>query len=450
MPRREQLPLDAVRTDLLAIDELFVVRGLGDSDNYEAWQYEYEEKPDCCPVCSGKEIKVQNKFSRIYTDYIIEDNMPRIIDLKYHFYKYRCKNPDCGRVFQTEISFATVNDHVTHRLEDKIAELVIGGSSYEEISRNAFNNQLTRQAVGQIFVRWVHARNENRKTKGQHNIIGAITGNTDRDVYTMIFACKKEKDEQGTIALRIYVLDILLGVETDSIVASLRRYGNNTTHFILTDCNPTVYSAAKEALPKAVHIIPAELWVKLVRQDYVDYIQPSLRWLPYRNKMDLMLQQRPPDKEYTDPLLKRMFDVREGLEVTYTDYQNIVDKITDREVRWNINELDQIPEDMYDPVFREQMSATMIQYKEYREEIAREAENWEIVPETLLFQTDRLEELIRGRRTFSEEALQAAVLYSIKSDTEDPQDWQGVRIEEIIKKMSELHRDGRRRNNDYE
>ncbi len=441
MARRVLRPVDSGRTEQLAMDELFVVKGKGDTDHYVAWLYNYDEFPKECPACGGNRMMVHDRFPRTYMDYIIEEGVPRIIHLDYQFYKYRCLNHECGRIFPAEITFATVNDNVTHRLEDKIAELVIAGQSYEDICL-FFRNQISRQGIGQIFNRWVNKRNESRKTKELPEIIGAITGSTDKAEYTMIFCCHEENNTQV-----IRILDILLGIDSDCIIASLRRFGSSSTRFILTDCNPTVYAAAKEALPKSIHIIPAELWFKLVRNDYVDYIHPSLRWLPYKRKLELMIDPRAKDEENTDPQLKRMFEARPGLETTYNDYQNLMEKIMNREIRWTIDELDETLEDLYDPVLREHMGATMVQYKEYRREIAEQQEHWRIVPETLLFQTDTLEKLISKRRTFSEEALQAAVLYSIESDLEN---WQGIKIEEIIRKLTELQENSRRSNYEYE
>ena len=109
--------------------------------------------------------------------------------------------------------------------------------------------------------------------------------------------------------------------------------------------------------------------------------------------------------------------------------------------------MDDIRGELDDMKFCEQMDPTFLQYSEYRSEIARQEEHREVVPETLLFQTDRLEELIGERSIFSEEALQAAVLYSVDAD---PENWQGIKIEEIIKKLTELQKGSRRRNDDYE
>ena len=125
MAKRVIRSVDQTRTELLAIDELFVLKGEGDAGHYIAFLYDYNVPPECCPVCGETRLKAHNLFPRTYTDYIMEENTPRVIELEYRFYKYRCLNPDCGRVFPADISFASVNSKVTNRMENKIADAVI-------------------------------------------------------------------------------------------------------------------------------------------------------------------------------------------------------------------------------------------------------------------------------------------------------------------------------------
>lgn len=433
MARRTHRHEDPARTEILAIDELFVEKGKGNQDFY--YTYLYDDIPECCPVCGGKEIKTHNLFSRNYTDYIIENGSPRIITQIYEFYKYRCLNPDCNRVFSADINFATIHDNVTRRLEDKIAEMVISGYSYGGVS-SSFQERLSRQAVGQIFNRWVRYRDEQRITSESPQVIGATTGLTDKGEYALIFSC-----DDG-----IRVLDILLGIDSDRITASLRRFGKNAVKCILTDCNPTIYAAAKEALPNALHIIPAEMWFRLVRNDFIEYTHPMLRWVPVKNKENAILEPRAPDEMNRSYDMRRIIGARKNLERPYNNFHTLREAITNREIRWFVQELDEWP-DSIDPGFREQLTATLIQYNEYRAEITQHQEHPEFVPENLLLATDRLEELIKARRSFSEEALQAAVLYSIETDLKN---WQGIPIEKIIVKLTRLQESRKRKEYDYE
>ncbi len=436
MAKRISRPVESARTDLLAIEELFVVKGKGDENNYVAWLN--DEIPDCCPACLGKEFRNHNLFSHTYTDYIKDDNGIRIITLRYEFYKYRCLNPECGRIFAKEIPFAAGRDNVTSRLEKLIADSVIHGSSYEEIS-NGFDGKLSRQAVGQIFNRWVHERDDRRTLVKLPEIIGVITGQLEENKYVLIISCDND----------IRILDIMLGVDSSRILASLRRFGSNVSKCVLSDCDPTVYAAVKEALPGALHIIPAEMWLKLVREDFTLLSHDIMRWAEprIRNKQELVLAPKVADEQYTSVELKRIFDARPQLKEPYQDYHYLRDLIMNRDFSWDITELDQWPEGI-DYGFREQLSSTILQYDLYREEISRQQEHPEYVPDNLLSATDRLETVIQNRRSFSDEVLRAAVLYSIESDLEQ---WLGLEIEEVIRKLNELQNGSRRRNiYDYE
>ena len=53
MARRSRREEDSRRTELLAIDELFVLKGTGDENTFHAWLY--DDRPDCCPFCDGAE-----------------------------------------------------------------------------------------------------------------------------------------------------------------------------------------------------------------------------------------------------------------------------------------------------------------------------------------------------------------------------------------------------------
>ncbi len=431
MPQRVHRREDQARTDLLALNELIVLKGKGDPDHFYAWLDDLA--PEHCPLCNGSEIKVQNLFSHTYTDCIMEGTAPRVISLTYEFYKYRCKNPECRHIFAPEITFASVNSNLTRRLEKQIASMVIEGQSYASIA-SSFREMITRQAVGQNFNRWITARNEQRMLRKPPSVIAAITGQTEKEDYTLTLSC-----DEG-----IRILDILLGVDTDRIAASLKRFGSPESRFVLTDCNPTVYEAAKEALPKALHIIPAEMWLKLVRRDFIEYARGPLRWLQIRNKLDLLLEAKANSEENTPPNLRKIFSSRPELKDPYDDYHYLRDIIFNREIQWHINELDEWPAGI-DDAFRDQLSATLIQYREYREEIARHEDHRDCVPVTLLASTDRLEELIRSRRCFSEEVLQAMVLYSTEND---PDRWEGVGIADVINKLSSLPESSRR--NEYD
>lgn len=83
MAQRVQRREDQARTDLLALDELFVVKGKGDSSFFYGWPYDLS--PDSCPFCGGNSFRVPNLFSHTYIDCILEGGIPHIITLIYTF-----------------------------------------------------------------------------------------------------------------------------------------------------------------------------------------------------------------------------------------------------------------------------------------------------------------------------------------------------------------------------
>ena len=106
MARRSRREEDSRRTELLAIDELFVLKGKGDENTFHAWLY--DDRPDCCPFCDGAEMKVQGHFFRQYADVIRLGESLKIIDLVYEFFKFHCQRDSCRRIFSAKITFASV------------------------------------------------------------------------------------------------------------------------------------------------------------------------------------------------------------------------------------------------------------------------------------------------------------------------------------------------------
>ena len=151
---------DNVRTKQLDQKELFVLKGKGGENYFYAWLQESEI--ESCPRCNGKAIKMHDLFSKTYKDLIIKENDSFVVTLEYGFHKFRCLNSECRHIFAKEIHFASRNDNVTYRLENEIARQVTSDLSYGAIS-DQLQSSVTRQAVGQIFNRWVRKKDELRK-----------------------------------------------------------------------------------------------------------------------------------------------------------------------------------------------------------------------------------------------------------------------------------------------
>ena len=426
MARRSRREEDSRRTELLAIDELFVLKGKGDENTFHAWLY--DDRPDCCPFCDGAEMKVQGHFFRQYADVIRLGESLKIIDLVYEFFKFHCQRDSCRRIFSAKITFASVQDNVTYRLENKIAELVIRGRTYAGVCAE-IQEGLSRQAVGQIFNRWTASRADRRKLLAPPRVIAAVTGRTASGEYTLILSC-----DDG-----IRVLDVLLGIDSVRVTDALRRYGQGVSACVITDCDPTVFAAAEEALPKALHIVPAEMWFRQVREDFRDYSRSSLRWVPVARKEEHLMAPPPRGQEAYPLDLRRIFEARPGLKEPYKDYHYLEDAVTNREVRWAQEELDAWPEGL-DADFRRSMETSLLQYQVYRPYIHSQEENRDLVPENLLSATDQLEFQLGRRHVFSENVLRALLLFSLNADLDR---WTGVPIEDLINHLDSMSETGK-------
>lgn len=411
---------DEERTALLGQDKLFVQNGKGGANYYYAWLKEPEVER--CPICGGEVIRIQDLFSKTYQELICEGGRKRVIQLQYNFYKWRCLNSDCRHIFAKEIDFASRLDNVTYRLEDEIAHRVMENNSYGKIHMQ-FQESVSRQAIGQIFNRWVYKKDELRKTQTSPSKIAILSGKTDKDYYTILISL-----DDG---IKIY--DILFGVNTLEIAATIRAIGIDNITTVLSDCNPTIISAIKDNLPDALHIIPVEYWFDLVTDDFAYFSHEKLKWNPTPNK-DILVLTSQSKLGYRVSALKRLLNERPAVKKPYDDYNRLRDIISRRDELWVYDELIEWTESV-DGEFKEQLITTIIQLKEYRNEIEAHVLNHNDVPEQLHYFTSRLEELIQPLRTFSTEVLRARVLYSADAELND---WRGVPIDAAIKAIENM------------
>lgn len=418
MARRIVRLWDEERTNMLACDELFVQKGKGNDDYYTAFLQEQEVEK--CPVCGNEAIKLQDLFSKTYIDLIQKNGKDRIISLNFEFYKYRCQNAECRHIFAKEIYFASKYDNVTFRLEEKIADYIRRDNSYAQIC-NCFSGAITRQAVGQIFNRWVHRKDESRKIKYPPKKLAVVTGKTDKDFYTIFLNL-----DDG-----IRVMDILFGINSDDISSVLRKIGSNAK-IVVTDCNSTLVDTVKTTLPEALHIISADYWFKLVTDDFAELSHDMMKWCTVAGKDKLILQ---PESElgYRVSDRDRILVSRPDVKEPYEAFNRLRNIIFNREELWIYDELTEWLETV-PQVFKDCLSTTAFQLKVYQKEIEAHSDHRDAVPENLLRVTDRLEEMIINQRTFSEEVLKARVLYNFPADVGD---WRGVPIEEVLKKLQE-------------
>lgn len=424
MAKRKMRHWDEERTSILDQPELFVQKMRGSKHYLYAWLQEPEVEK--CPICGGKVIKIHDLFSKTYRELIYEENKPVAVLLEYEFHKFRCLNPECHHIFAKKIRFASRNDNVTYRLEDKIARMVMEGNSYGQISE-LFDESLTRQAVGQIFNRWVRKKDELRVVQNPPAAIAILSGLLDKDRYTIILSLDRD----------IHIFDILYGVRANDIAAVFRRIGITNIKTVISDCTPTIVETIKDYLPEALHIIPGEFWLKLVEDDFREFALDAIRWSPIRDKEQLIIM--PPSeivrRKYD---LDRLLDAKLSVRQPHSDINRLRGIIASQEEMWVYEELAEWVETV-DPVFGDCLSATITQLELHRPEIEAHTQNRECVPERLYPLANRIEKLISNKRTFSAEVLRARVLYSSNISEEDLQDWHGIPVEDAIAALDTLN-----------
>lgn len=419
MARRSKRLWDDDRTELLDHAELWVEKGKGGRNYFRAWLVESDV--DTCPLCGSNVIKVQDLFSKTFNDLICDNGQKRVITLEYRFYKWRCLNEKCRHIFAREIDFATKYDNVTHRLEDEIARLVIDGRSYGRISEQ-FDGSITRQAVGQIFNRWVRSRDEQRKLLHPPQHLAVLSGETGKDRYTVFLNL-----DDG-----IRVFDILYGVDSGDIAAIFRQLDGTMVETVISDCDPVIAAAVKDHFPNAVHIIPVDFWFKLVAADFASLAHDRIKWCSVYNKNTLIMM---PEAELglRSGDLKRLLAMRPSIQQAHADFARLRDMISRRDELWVYDELVEWIESV-DPDFQQELSVTEYQLGYYRQEIEAHMNHRDAVPERLYRLTSRLEEILCKQRTFSTEVLKARVLYAQNADL---QDWRGIPIENIISALED-------------
>lgn len=412
---------DEERTELLDQSELFVQEGRGGEYYYYAWLQEPEV--ETCPLCSCKAIKMQDLFSKTYQELIRRGDKFTVVTLEYGFHKFRCMNNECRHIFAKEIHFASRNDNVTYRLENEIARLVMSDLSYGVIS-DQLQSSITRQAVGQIFNRWVRKKEELRKTQSPPTNIAIISGLTDKDKYTLILNL-----DDG---IRVY--DALYGVQSSDIAAAIRRIGTENIKTVLTDCDPTIVETVKDYLTNAVHIIPVYYWFKLVSDDFAVFTHDRIKWCTVPDKDNLILQPET-DLGFRVSNLERLFRERPAVKLPHRKFNDLRLLINNRDEMWVFEELVEWVSGL-DSDFRNELSTTIDRLYLHREEIEAHVQHRELVPEQLFKFTESMENYILNMRTFSAEVLRARVLYSTDADLLN---WSGVPIADVLTALDNLN-----------
>lgn len=419
MGKRIRRRWDEERTDLLGQPELSVERGKGSPDYFYGWNQDSDV--EACPLCGGQVIKMQDLFSKTYRDIICENGKKRVISLEYGFHKWRCLNDQCRHIFAKEIEFASKYDNVTYRLEEEIASKVMQGYTYGEIY-NQLQDSISRQAVGQIFNRWVRKKEELRRMQSTPSRLAIISLATEKDRCVLFLNL-----DDG-----VKIFDALYGVNSAEIAAVIRKLDATKVQTIITDCEEIIVAAAKDFFPNAIHIIPVELWFKLVTADFEAYSHEVLKWCAVRDKdFKIMIPIAALGPMVVD--LQEIFEARPAIRQPYEAYNALRETIYDRDELWVYEELLEWSASVGGE-FGDYLSVTIMQLKHYRQEIENHVHYREEVPEPLSRQINWLENDLKYERFFSTEAIKAKLLYGVQADLKH---WTGIPMGDVLGYLSE-------------
>ena len=419
MGKRIRRRWDLDRAELLGQPELSVERGKGGPDYFYGWNLDPDV--DACPLCGGKVIKMQDLFSKTYKDIINDNGKKRVVTLEYGFHKWRCLDDRCRHIFAKEIDFASKYDNVTYRLEEEIASKVMQGHTYGEIF-NQLQGSISRQAVGQIFNRWVRKKEDLRKLQSTPSRLAIISAATEKDRCVLFLNL-----DDG-----IKIFDVLYGINSGEIAAVIRKLDMAKVKTVLTDCEEIIVAAAKDFFSGAVHIIPVEFWFRLVTADFEAYSHDVLKWCAVSGK-DYKIMMLPAVLGPMISDLQQIFAARPAIQQPYADYNILREIISNRDELWVYDELLEWC-DSIGSEFREHLSVTIMQLQHYRQEIENHVHYREEVPEPLSRLVDMLEIDLKSERFFSTETVKAKLLYGVQADLEH---WTGIPIGDVLESLSE-------------
>ena len=419
MGKRIRRRWDLDRAELLGQPELSVERGKGGPDYFYGWNLDPDV--DACPLCGGKVIKMQDLFSKTYKDIIDDNGKKRVVSLEYGFHKWRCLNDQCRHIFAKEIEFASKYDNITYRLEEEIASKVMSGHTYGEIYYQ-LQGSISRQAVGQIFNRWVRKKEELRKMQSTPSRLAIISVTTEKDRCVLFLNL-----DDG-----IKIVDVLYGINSREISAVIRTLDTAKVETIITDCEEIIVAAAKDFFPGAIHIIPVEFWFRLVREDFAVFAHDILKWCAVPNKEEKIMTR----KAALGPLaadIEPIFEARPAIRQPYEDYNTLWEIISNRDELWVYEELLEWCDSLGD-IFKEQLSVTIMQLQHYQREIENHVHYREEVPEPLGRAIDWLEDELQQLRFFSTETIKAKLLYGVQTDLEH---WTGIPMGDVLEYLLE-------------
>lgn len=279
MSRRIKEPaIDETRTQQLGIAELLVQADCGDDFIYCAFP-KTNSNPRC-PRCGSSDTIVHLTRTRILRDILPDTQEPiRFIELHFTCRSYQCSK--CKNVFTPNYEFALPRSRLTRRFEDFLVR--------ESISHSLSDvSEITNSAISPAAIKILIDRWEQEKAVSQPPL---YTGET------LCLLAYQNSQTLGLLVLtvdngNIYLADVLSETGSETIRTLLRKMELGKVRQVITDLTESVWEGLEERLPNINRLIDPGTYYSLVQEQLYELAKQKTRWLPMRDKMNVIMTPR--------------------------------------------------------------------------------------------------------------------------------------------------------------
>lgn len=310
MSRRIKEPaIDEIRTKKLGIPELLVQADCGDDFIYCA--FPKANSIPLCPRCGSFDTTVHLTHTRVLRDILPDVQEPlRFIELHITCRSYQCSK--CKNVFTPNYEFAWPKSRLTRRFEDFLVR--------ESISRSLSDvSEMTNSAISSAGIKMLIDRWGQEKAGSQPPLyIGE----------TLCLLTYQNSQTLGLLILtvdngNIYLADVFSETGSETMRTLLRRLELGKVRQVISDLTESVSEVLAEKLPNINRLIDPGTYYDLVQEQLYELAKQETRWLPMRDKMDVIMTPRRKvlaTQQYTlrqilkrRPKLARVYDASDGL-----------------------------------------------------------------------------------------------------------------------------------------
>lgn len=408
-------------TELLAINGLTAIGG----SEYDIKAMSPDTALPPCIECEGP-VENHGRFPRTFIDVITKDGNKQFARLHYYFYKYRCLDPECGAVFQKQITFAKENSKTTKRYENEILRYAM----YESLDKvredmkdyivdGHESDLISKPAISKMIKRWVDDKDYSRKFITPAGVL-IYTYEAHNRPYTVICELSNQRP--------VSILEVFPDISAASIKGFFSRVKKEYIWTVIVDCNPIVYQAVKEIFAADRIMVDTDSLKHTVENEYAwcvferakNYSKEVRRNLL---RTDVITDSEDSSKLYqirkNDPILYNAFRKFSELYSVLRDHRDVYDIEPWRD------SLDEEMQDIFSfsTLYLKAYWSEIVNYYRRRNSISDDAYE-------KLYEINRKIEEYFPKST--EELFRARMLYSKFEEFDRTTSWKGMPLDELL------------------